>query len=169
MTDNDLLKFCMEYLSYNEMDGTITWKKQKGAAAKGSLAGYEGIKYCQIRINKKLYGLHRIVWLMNYGALPRPHVDHIDHNGLNNRIENLREVSHQDNFKNRPLTKNNTSGQCGVYFCKERKKWAAFIRVSGKMKALGRTTKFEDAVKLRKNAEEKYGYHENHGKVGQCL
>ena len=51
---------------------------------------------------------------------------------------------------------NNTSGHKGVTFDKSRNKWMAHIKLNGKHKTLGRFVKFEDAVKARKEAEEKY-------------
>lgn len=63
--------------------------------------------------------------------------DHIDGNGLNNRRQNLREVTHAENQRNRKRGVNNTSGVKGVTFNKAQAKWRAFIKVSGVRKYLG--------------------------------
>ncbi|MBC1419896.1 AP2 domain-containing protein [Listeria fleischmannii] len=54
------------------------------------------------------------------------------------------------------LLKNNTSGRKGVTFDKSRQKWLAQIEFQGKHHFLGRYSQFEDAVKAREEAEEKY-------------
>lgn len=64
-------------------------------------------------------------------------VDHLDHNGLNNRLINLRNVNHQENHRNRSKRSDNTSGYIGISFSKKSKKWQAEIMVNGKRKWLG--------------------------------
>lgn len=54
------------------------------------------------------------------------------------------------------LRKNNTSGKTGVYFNKGKKKWSAEIMLKGKKIHLGYFDKKQDAIKARKQAEEKY-------------
>lgn len=50
---------------------------------------------------------------------------------------------------------NNTSGATGVMWDKERNKWRAVITFKNKIYRLGRYNKKEDAIKIRKEAEEK--------------
>jgi len=118
--------------------------------------------YRQISVSGKNYKAHRLIWLYVHGRWPNE-VDHIDHDQLNNRIENLREVTHRDNMLNLSIPKNNSSGVVGVSWNKSHKKWRAQIRVNGKMVYLGGFTLKEDAIKARKEAERKYGFHPNHG------
>jgi hypothetical protein len=72
-----------------------------------------------------------LVWLYHIGAQPEGDLDHIDRNPCNDRIENLRDVSHSVNLLNCRLHKNNTSGFRGVWFDKRRKKWIAESRKTG--------------------------------------
>ena len=44
--------------------------------------------------------LHHVVWVLNYGYWPTE-IDHINGDGTDNRIENLREVDHWENDQNR--------------------------------------------------------------------
>ena len=90
-------------------------------------------------------------------------VDHIDHDRLNNRIENLRLVTNSINGKNTKMHKNNTTGVTGVTFDKNRNKYKAQIVVNHKLDNLGRFNTFEEAVQARLQAEIKYGFHRNHG------
>jgi hypothetical protein len=62
-------------------------------------------------------------------------VDHVDCNGLNNRRENLRIATHQQNMMNRRVGKHNRSGYKGV--SKKKAGWTATITVSGKQHYLG--------------------------------
>lgn len=54
------------------------------------------------------------------------------------------------------IRETNTSGVTGVYYDKSRGKWTAEIMFKKKKYYLGRFEKKEDAVKARKQAEEKY-------------
>lgn len=73
-----------------------------------------------------------------------------------NRKENLRIATHQENNFNATLSKNNTSGTTGVHWSKKRQKWVARITINYKTKYLGSFDNKEDAVKVRKEAEDKY-------------
>ena len=77
-------------------------------------------------------------------------VDHLDGNGLNNSRSNLRIVSHQQNLRNREGCQSNSkSGYRGVYWHKQREKWAASIRHNGKNISLGLYKNIYDAVNAR--------------------
>lgn len=64
-------------------------------------------------------------------------VDHISGDGLDNRRENLRVVTKQQNLMNTPPSSRNTSGYKGVSWSKRAKKWVASIRVNKKAHNLG--------------------------------
>lgn len=83
-------------------------------------------------------------------------IDHINRDKLDNRINNLREVTHRVNVLNFGMQKNNTSGVRGVVFAKERSKWMARIKVNGKDVFLGYFSELSDARIARKEAEVKY-------------
>lgn len=83
-------------------------------------------------------------------------VDHINSNPLDNRRENLRLITQQENVCNKVLLSNNTSTITGVSFCTARGNWEAEIRRAGKRYKLGRWKKFEDAVYARYYAECKF-------------
>ena len=93
-------------------------------------------------------------------------IDHINGDPFDNRIDNLRLVTQRENSMNRRLSCNNKSGVIGVHYYSSRKQWQAQITSEGKKINLGRFDNFDDAVKVRKDAEIKYGFHENHGRDG---
>lgn len=85
-------------------------------------------------------------------------IDHINRNGLDNRRENLRIVTHSQNHFNEKLRVDNTSGFKGVHRSqyivngKTYKYWAA---CAGN-KRLGRFKTIEEAVKRRKEYMDKF-------------
>ena len=83
-------------------------------------------------------------------------VDHINHNGLDNRKSNLRICTSGQNTCNCLTSKNNKSGHKGVYWSKERKKWCAQISINNKTKGLGRYDTIEEAIEARKKAAKEY-------------
>jgi hypothetical protein len=90
----------------------------------------------EIGISGSVYYAHRLAWLYVYGAWPKNLIDHIDGNPANNRISNLRDVTHSENSQNQIKAKaNNKTGFLGVYI--HGGKYRAVIRVSGKDKYLG--------------------------------
>lgn len=97
------------------------------------------------RYGKKL--AHRLAWALMNGSWPKQHIDHIDHDKLNNRYSNLRQCSHNDNQHNQPKRRNNKSGFKGVCWMKSNRKWHAQICTNSKVKSLGFFTEKEDAAR----------------------
>jgi len=140
-----------------------TWNTRY--ANKEAVAAVSGNGYKRGRILVRSYCAHRVIWAMHYGEWPEDQIDHINHIRDDNRIENLRDVTGFENAQNAPIRKDNISGVCGVLWCKPSSKWLAKIRANNEEIYLGLFTCFSKAVKARKNAELKYGFHKNHGKT----
>ena len=88
----DLLHELLEY-----RDGELYWKQPGKSRQMGRPAGgINGDGYRRVKINRKLYAVHRLVWVM-HGNDPVPFVDHINGDVLDNRIENLRAATHSQN------------------------------------------------------------------------
>lgn len=85
-------------------------------------------------------------------------IDHIhgEDTRNDNRKSNIRITTHGQNMMNRGLPFNNTTGVVGVYKSYKRDAWDARITVDKKQIYLGTFKNFNDAVKARKEAEEKY-------------
>lgn len=159
----------LEIFTYDKDEGTLYWKNPTGnRAKKGMLAGnkcrFHGNDYIQLRVEGNNFLLHRLIWFIEYGKFPKFQIDHIDGNGMNNKIGNLRDVTTQEQCKNLSRRETNTSGVTGVTWNKNLRAWVAQISVDKKAIYLGQFNDpaFEAAVKLRKEAERKYGFHENH-------
>ena len=61
--------------------------------------------------------MHRAIWAWHNGCFPTLQIDHINGNGFDNRIGNLREVSPSENMMNQlyPWKPNAKTGLPGVY------------------------------------------------------
>lgn len=84
------------------------------------------------------------------------YIDHVDRNRLNNTNDNLRYASASENGMNKGIRKDNKSGKVGVHWSKQNNKWCAMIGFNNKHINLGYFDYFEDAVKIRVEAEKKY-------------
>ena len=100
----------------------------------------------------KNYYNHRVIYELHFGEIPVGFViDHIDGCNTNNRIENLRLATPQENMSNMRMHKDNTSGFRGVSWSKG--KWIAKIRHANIYYELGRFATKEDASLAYLNAE----------------
>lgn len=115
-------------------------------------------------IFNRQYRAHRVVWLLAHKVWPSNQIDHINGVRTDNRLSNLRDVEHRENGLNQRLSKRNKSGVTGVCWHKRSKKWLASIRVNGSNINLGEFKDFSTAVDRRRIAEEKFGFHPNHGR-----
>lgn len=100
----------------------------------------------------KIVKLHRLIM----GFPNDVDIDHINHKLNDNRKQNLRACEHMKNMINQSKRSDNTSGVPGVNYNKSTNQWMARIGVNGDRVLLGLFENFDDAVKARKQAEEKY-------------
>jgi hypothetical protein len=155
------------FVAYDEDSGEfIRLKTTSSNAVKGEVAGYKDVKgYIRIRIKGKQYFAHSLAWLYAYGYFPKGEIDHIDHKRNNNSLSNLRDVTNQENQKNASLRKDNSSGVTGVNPDNGKGLWVAQIKVNKKKVVLGYFTDKFEAICARMSANNKYGFHENHGRT----
>lgn len=124
-----------------------------------------GLQYLDVFLgvngNGKKYRVHRLV-AETY--IPNPknlkYVDHINGIENDNRIENLRWATHQDNMRNskKHIKGKNTSKYKGVSWCKITKKWAVYVSKNKKVSNLGRfNTEIEAAKAYNNFAIKNYG------------
>jgi hypothetical protein len=110
----------------------------------------------QFKQNRKDKYFHR--WVMDF---PESFIGHLDANPLNNTKDNLYACTRSENQKNLNdgVRSTNKSGHRGVYWNQFKNKWTAFISVEKQMQWLGTFNTKEEAVAIRKKAEEQYGYY----------
>lgn len=150
----DILAFIEDNFLYNKETGEFRWSSPRagGKVKQGSLVGSTNGRYKQVRIYGKWYKLHRLVWLLETGDWPKDQIDHINRDGFDNRFINLRDVSNYKNCLNR--SRKSSSGEVGVVFCKQTKKWSAQTFIGGVAKHLGRFSSIKEAKDAYNKANE---------------
>jgi hypothetical protein len=126
----------LDTFGYDPKTGFLTWKISRAGRRPiipGSRAGrvrWDG-RYRVIGIDNKGHLEHRLIWFYVHGVWPKQ-LDHINRDGLDNRITNLRSVTSKQNQRNRrELQKNNTSGYRGVHRIRDKWKAVAFGQYVG--------------------------------------
>lgn len=173
MSDRDLpsIDYLRQRLRYEPETGKLYWQAHPSCSVRWNTryAGTEalgtinesGHKYGSVSACK--LKAHRVVWALHHGVWPEGEIDHINQQPADNRIENLRVATKSLNMRNAARSRANTSGATGVVWYKRKSKWHARITVDGKQRSLGYYDSFEDAVSARKRANERWGFHANHG------
>ena len=131
-------------------------------AGKRAFTATKGDGYKHGSIFGKFYTAHRVIWKMVHGV-EADRIDHINGDRTDNRIENLRSVSHAINLKNAERHKSRTNPGTGVRKTKSGT-WQAYLKNDGKFISLGCHDTPEAALAIRKAAEIAYGFHPNHGR-----
>lgn len=156
-----------EIFQYDKLSGILLWKINSAGIVKkgvevGHIATTDGKSYRYVMMRGVTYRVHRIIFFYMKGYFPLE-VDHIDGNGLNNKWNNLRSADDIINARNQRLSVRNKSGIPGVLWRKDRKSW--YSTIGDKNIYLGAYKDFFEACCVRKSAEKKYGYHDNHGTI----
>jgi hypothetical protein len=152
---------------FDYADGKLYWREDRGSKkCKGNVAGtLNNNGYIRVRIRElgNSTCVHQVVFCMHHGYIP----DCIDHiNGMkdDNRIENLRAVTKQQNSYNGKIRTHNTSGFKNVSWNKRLEKWGVSITVNYKRKFVGLFEDLELAQLVAMEARNKYhGVYANHG------
>lgn len=162
-----------EVADYNPETGFFTWRCRSestrgwnpGFAGKqvGGIARCGPRSYISIGIDNVRYRAHRLAWLYVHGKWPSGDIDHKDGNGLNNKLDNLRDVTRTLNLINGARYCTNSSGVSGVTWDAVRGKWHAKIYCSYQQYFIGRFTNLADAeaAVIAKRAE--LGFSPTHG------
>lgn len=161
------MKYSKEFLHtlFEYKDGVLFRKISRSNRVKAGqkASGLNNKGYLYTSINGQNFLEHRIIWAMHYDSVPAC-IDHADNNKLNNRIENLRQATAQENQRNSITPKNNTSGSKNVTFCKRTKKWQVQLMINYKLRFFGRYRFKEVAFVIAELARHKnFGEFANHG------
>lgn len=142
----------------------LRWKVDRSHNAKaGDVAGCHwkdqlGAEYWKANVFGRQYYVHRLVWMIERGEIHKGmQIDHINGDGRDNRIENLRAVSAAKNSRNQHRDTRNKTGVVGVAYWRKRDAYIAYfydmnrklIQKQFSCRTDGRTAAFNAAVRFR--------------------
>lgn len=144
-----------ETLRYDSSSGRLFFRlKLSHRTNVGEEAGYSLRKgntcYRRITVDSVKMYAHHIVWRLHYGDIaPGSLIDHIDRDGLNNRIENLSLSDKSRNARNSGLRSDNRTGERHIGFCARTNKYKVRIRLQKKDYWVGRFVSLAEAKARR--------------------
>ena len=175
-----------KYWRYDPHSGTVYWKErefERGLADaqvvgfNTRFAGHEcgrisqnGYRTVAITLGDIAYrdiSVARLCWLLHHGEWPQGLMTHVDRDPLNNRIENLIDISRPDLQKRFSGSSANTSGYTGVSMLAKRAHlpdpWTAQIQSDNRTYYLGSFATKEEASARYQSARNWLG----HGTKGE--
>lgn len=171
-----------EALHYDPKTGKLFWKKRPIShfnpgklhtaqhnmrtwnsryAGTEAFASKNGHGYHQSSVFDRKYEAQRVIYAWMTGEWPET-VDHEDGDPTNNRWRNLKGKTRAENQKNLGMRKTNRHGFTGITQNKDGR-WRALVYAKGTTISLGIFDLKEDAIARRLAANEKMGFHKNHG------
>ena len=137
--------------------GRLIWRPRQGrgvtrfnGVATGSVIGKDRRRRRFVEMSdRRTIAAARLIWIWHHGGIPPGlQIDHINRDALDDRIENLRLATPQENAANREY-KRGAVPFIGVHYRKDRQRYVASARVDGRMKIIGHYVCAEDAAKAR--------------------
>ena len=160
LTQNEL----KEFMEYDPETGVFTWTNilisPKSRIKPGSRAGclHNVYGYRLIGFRGKLHRAARLAYLYMEGEFPEKglEIDHINRIRDDDRWENLRLATPEENSRNQKIRTTNNSGHAGIGWHKATGKWMARIYHKKEAIFLGVFVDLNEAIAARKEAELKY-------------
>lgn len=135
--------YLRDNIKYDSETGYLWWTKPSRTRKLNKPIGgphTEGYLRFSLKLpSGKRYSIltHRFCWFLYYGQWPKEMLDHINGIKTDNRIENLRLATDEENNRNRRSTKSSSSKYKGVSWHKRVKKWISKITLNCRAKHLG--------------------------------
>lgn len=160
-------------LKYDQETGFLAWREMGvprfDSKYAGKIAGFLhtekkcGKQYRKIVIRGvcSMIAQHRVAFLLMTGRWPT-FIDHINGDGTDNRWENLREVTSEENNRNTALRSDSKTGVPGVILRSGR--YRVMAKRAGRIIGLGTFSTIFEAACAKKSFESRSSYHTNHGR-----
>jgi len=150
-----------EIFNYEPETGLLSRRYNLPGAKAGlcntHLDGYYATKYFG-----KTYLVHRLIWIMHNGPIIDDMViDHINHDRKDNRLENLRLVTRQENAMN--TSAKNKANDLPMGITLRHGRYRARIDSDGEQRYLGTYDTIDEAKAAWNAAKTMLGFHVNHG------
>lgn len=105
--------------------------------------------YVQIRIDGRIYRRARLIWFYVHGTWPSKQVDHENLVKTDDRLENLREASSDQNQWNTSVRKNNLLKAKGIDWRPDKKRYRARVVCRGITTQVGYFRSLDEAIAAR--------------------
>ena len=133
-------------LRYDPLTGELYWIVPRRNRRMGLRAGGVKGRYRYISIDGVNYLEHRVIWVMVHGSIPDgQEIDHINRDGCDNRLENLRLVTRRENVLNSGVASSDCSKYPGVTRSNTPGKWVAGLHINSNRVNIGTYTTEEGA------------------------
>jgi hypothetical protein len=140
---------------FEVIDGILISKVDYRKHKVGYEVGYEDSDgYRVVKVLGRKFKTHHVVWYLCKGRWPEMNLDHINGDKLDNRFENLRELSHEQNLRSFASIRGAIPFR-GVCFDKATSKFSAQAGCNSKQKHLG----YYDTAEKAALARDMYVYH----------
>lgn len=177
-------ELCRQLIDYDPETGSLTWlprpleffphrgiggQSANAARWNGQYAGKPALNAIDSTGRRagtffgRRLAAHRVCWAIAHGRWPEHSIDHINGDPADNRIVNLRDVTHQENMMNKRISSNNASGVNGVSWNKINEKWEAYVKISRNRFSLGHWRTLDEAKAARYAADRILGFTDRHG------
>jgi hypothetical protein len=136
-----------EWFEYNEETGDLLWRKRPANNVKVGVPvrAMNTSGYYHVGFRRKVYVVHRLIWMMLYDEWPDGEIDHANCIKTDNRRGNLRLATKGQNQSNVSKADGLTSRYKGVCWKKSNKCWTAQISHDGKVIWLGHYKEEDEA------------------------
>ncbi len=162
------------HFTYDPETGFLKWKPRIGRPQfnsrwAGKVSGHRhictvGKAYIQVRLGKVVYLAHRLAWVLVNGEIPGGmQIDHINGDGADNRLCNLRLVTPSENKRNMRRMVTNKTGTTGVVGPNRKGIYVAQGWSGGRMVHIGGSKDINKAIAMRLAWGQANGYHADHG------
>lgn len=141
---------------FEHVDGNLIWKVNKKSAKAGNIAGCKNSRgYLTVQVDGKNKTVHRVIWLMEYGWLPKL-IDHIDGDRINNVLSNLREATVSQNLCNSRDYKKKSGLARNVRWNAKSQRWNIRVMKDQKEHYIGSCKDYDEAVSMAVAARKRF-------------